>query len=329
MMISATTDNTLISGKDYYLQDHLGSPIRLLGDEGDMAQAFDEFGVPKITDSIGFNNPFGFTGYQTDTVSGLQYAQARYYNPVAGRFTAEDPLKDRLNWYGYCNANPINFIDPLGLFECDGTNWNFATDFSDSPINRALLDSIMSGTSGTLHFDFTDLTITASGGSTLGINPSPGNIADAGSHALNIANAVNIAPYVVSAPRYAAPGSRAAINAPPTSALGTASRVAGGASVVLDVGMGVHGNVQNSALPAVIAVDAGIDLAFSLGGLGTAAGSSAAAGKVFGPKGKAIAGFLGGMSYLYATDVLPAVDEKTIREWSREQIHDFTGVNGW
>jgi len=109
-----TWGNSLISGKDYYLQDHLGSPIRLLGDSSEAAQAFDEFGVPKFENT---GQPFGFTGYQTDAVSGLQYAQARYYNPAAGRFTAEDPIKDRLNWYGYCNANPINFIDPLGL--CD------------------------------------------------------------------------------------------------------------------------------------------------------------------------------------------------------------------
>jgi len=64
-------------------------------------------------------NPFGFTGYQTDTVSGLQYAQARYYNPMAGRFTAEDLIKDGFNWYSYCANNPAKFIDPLGLWGKD------------------------------------------------------------------------------------------------------------------------------------------------------------------------------------------------------------------
>jgi len=80
--------------------------------------AYDEFGVPEVAASVqGFNNPFGFTGYQTDKISELYYAQARYYSPANGRFFAEDPIKDRLNWYGYCNANPVAFIDPTGLAE--------------------------------------------------------------------------------------------------------------------------------------------------------------------------------------------------------------------
>ena len=111
-----TWGNSLLAGSGtnifYYLQDHLGSPIRLLGDEGNIAQVFDEFGVTKFENDT---QPFGFTGYQWDKVSGLQYAQARYYSPVLGRFGAEDPIKDRINWYDYCGGNPINFIDPDGL----------------------------------------------------------------------------------------------------------------------------------------------------------------------------------------------------------------------
>jgi len=107
-------------GGFHYLQDHLGSSIRLVGAENTAPMAYDEFGVPEVTTSNasslqGFNNPFGFTGYQTDKISNLYYAQARYYNPTAGRFFAKDPIKDKLNWYGYCNSNPVNFLDPAGL----------------------------------------------------------------------------------------------------------------------------------------------------------------------------------------------------------------------
>jgi len=63
-----------------------------------------------------FENPFGFTGYQLDDITDMHYAQARYYAPKAGRFMAEDPIHDRLNWYGYCNSNPLTFVDPTGLF---------------------------------------------------------------------------------------------------------------------------------------------------------------------------------------------------------------------
>ncbi len=33
---------------------------------------------------------------------------------MVGRFTSVDPAKDGLNWYAYCNGNPVNFIDPSG-----------------------------------------------------------------------------------------------------------------------------------------------------------------------------------------------------------------------
>ena len=34
----------------------------------------------------------GYTGYEKDSESGLDFAQARYYNAVHGRFTSVDPL---------------------------------------------------------------------------------------------------------------------------------------------------------------------------------------------------------------------------------------------
>ena len=113
--------NGLIAAKGqdefYYLQDHLGSPVRLLGKNQEDVLGFDEFGVPTTEPNV--NQPFGFTGYQFDSVSGLQYAQARFYSPILGRFSAEDPIKDQFNWYDYCIANPIKFIDPSGLMVPD------------------------------------------------------------------------------------------------------------------------------------------------------------------------------------------------------------------
>ena len=116
-LLSANTANdTPKTSSFHYLHDHLGSPIRLLGtDNNDTTLAYDEFGVPDVTGNTqAFHNPFSFTGYQTDSISGLYYAQARYYDPIAGRFGAEDLIKDQFNWYGYCNGNPINQVDPDG-----------------------------------------------------------------------------------------------------------------------------------------------------------------------------------------------------------------------
>ena len=107
----------------HYLNDHLGSPIRLLGNNGDIGDsdpfAYDVFGKQIATPSV--VQPFGFTGYQTDAVSGMQYAQARYYDPAMARFVSEDILKGlvaeplSLNQYNYALSNPLKFIDLDGL----------------------------------------------------------------------------------------------------------------------------------------------------------------------------------------------------------------------
>ncbi len=39
------------------------------------------------------------------------------YDSSVGAFVSEDPIKDGLNWYVYCGADPVNFVDPLGLAE--------------------------------------------------------------------------------------------------------------------------------------------------------------------------------------------------------------------
>jgi len=135
------------SGKDnadsfHYLQDHLGSPIRLLGgDDTDTALAYDEFGVPTVEASGNMHNPFGFTGYQTDYVSGMDYAQARYYDSGLGRFGAEDLIKDGLNWYAYCHNDPIGYFDPTGLIECDGGAGRYAIPNNSRPATRAVLNT--------------------------------------------------------------------------------------------------------------------------------------------------------------------------------------------
>jgi len=44
----------------------------------------------------------------------------RKYDPETGRFISEDPTGDGLNWYVYCNNDPVNYTDPSGF----GTVWN-------------------------------------------------------------------------------------------------------------------------------------------------------------------------------------------------------------
>ena len=146
---SFTWGNELIAADDMlYLQDHLGSPIRLIHN-WQTPLAYDAFGVMTVGMTPNVRQPFGFTGYEVDSVSGLSYAQARYYSPEQGRFTAEDTAHDGTNWYGYCHANPLRFVDKDGLtaltpdliMDTRGSDWIGAGDampVRSSPAGRTL-----------------------------------------------------------------------------------------------------------------------------------------------------------------------------------------------
>jgi RHS repeat-associated protein len=65
-----------------------------------------------------------FTGKERDSETGLDSMGARYYGNVLGRFMTTDPLGERLadpqtlNKYAYVRNNPVNLIDPTGLYTC-------------------------------------------------------------------------------------------------------------------------------------------------------------------------------------------------------------------
>ena len=76
-----------------------------------------------------------------DEGNGLLYMRARYYDPEVGRFISKDPIgfAGGLNLYGYAGSNPINFVDPLGLFW--GEAGNLFSGFGDT-LSRDLLLSL-------------------------------------------------------------------------------------------------------------------------------------------------------------------------------------------
>nr|WP_252730798.1 RHS repeat-associated core domain-containing protein [Colwellia sp. E2M01] len=65
----------------------------------------------------------GYTGHKFDTDLGLSYMQARYYDPVIGRFYSNDPIGFRdihsFNRYAYANNNPYKYVDPDGKLSVD------------------------------------------------------------------------------------------------------------------------------------------------------------------------------------------------------------------
>ncbi len=117
---------------NYLTMDHLGSARITTGAGGGIVSRkdFSAFGEKTITaqrtEGLGYAPDEvrqDYTGYQKDAESGLEFAQARYYNSQHGRFTSVDPLaasgtiKDpqTFNRYSYSLNNPYKFTDPLGL----------------------------------------------------------------------------------------------------------------------------------------------------------------------------------------------------------------------
>jgi len=104
----------------YYLQDELGSPVRLLYQNGEVKESYgyDEFGQERYQTR---SQPFGYTGYQQDPESKTYFAQARYYQPETGRFLSQDIIPGcksaplMMNRYSYCYNHPTGLVDRNGM----------------------------------------------------------------------------------------------------------------------------------------------------------------------------------------------------------------------
>ncbi len=101
----------------YFLQNHLGSTVKLTNSSGSVTESnsYDSFGRPTNTS---FSTRYQFTGREYNSFSGLQYSRARFYDPQIGRFISEDPIGfagGDVNLYAYVRNNPLKFRDPTGL----------------------------------------------------------------------------------------------------------------------------------------------------------------------------------------------------------------------
>ena len=104
--------------RNYYLQDELGSPLRIEDSAGNLRESYGygAFGED-LYQNQGEIQPFGYTGYQRDEIAGTYYAQAREYLAENGRFAGQDlivgfmDLPFSMNRYSYCFNAPMVLVD--------------------------------------------------------------------------------------------------------------------------------------------------------------------------------------------------------------------------
>ncbi len=76
---------------------------------------------------------YNFTGQRLDSMTGLIYDNARYYDPVSGRFTRADTVQTNttgMDPYAYVGDNPETWVDPTGLMvaQADSADGSPAVD---------------------------------------------------------------------------------------------------------------------------------------------------------------------------------------------------------
>jgi|GEM_PF-3688565 len=131
---------TLYREAFWLVSDRLGTPRMIVNKSGSLAGVKrhdylpfgEEIGGPQVALLGGRTTAQGytgdsvrqhFTGYEADSETGLNFAQARYQSSVQGRFTSVDPLgasatvlnPQSFNRYTYVLNDPTNLTDPNGM----------------------------------------------------------------------------------------------------------------------------------------------------------------------------------------------------------------------
>jgi len=133
----------------YFVNDGLGSVLGATSSSGALSSdaglmRYGDYGQ-QVGRVAALPTSDGYTGYELDDYTGLNYARNRYYDDGTGTFLSLDPFPTDhqdvlgLHRYLYTQANPINNTDPLGLFnwatntvEAGDTLWGIARSIGAS-----------------------------------------------------------------------------------------------------------------------------------------------------------------------------------------------------
>ena len=148
----------------YYHNDLQGSPVATSDENG--AELWRENYKPygETLTSSNNDNKIGYAGHNADKPTGLIYMQARYYDPIVGRFMGVDPVgfSERnihsFNRFAYANNNPYKYVDPNGKYadlaiEAISISLgavSFAQNISEGNYGAAAVDAVGLAIDGTL-----------------------------------------------------------------------------------------------------------------------------------------------------------------------------------
>lgn len=114
------------AGLEYHHPDRLGTRLVTDGTGQKITEQVTlPYGTALASESSGTPTKRRFTSYDRGTSTRLDYAINRYYSSWQGRFTQVDPIgmgasrledPQSLNLYAYCGNDPVNCVDPDGLF---------------------------------------------------------------------------------------------------------------------------------------------------------------------------------------------------------------------
>lgn len=143
--IIASKNDDVIDNIVYYTSNNIGSTVMLTNNSGNKLNEYmyTPYGELWVSKDYSVENSSSntlvsrlFTGQQFDKETGLYYYNARYYDPQVGSFLKPDPAMDGLNHYSYCNANPVNYVDPTGLIWVENGDGTHTPTHKDDTIGQ-------------------------------------------------------------------------------------------------------------------------------------------------------------------------------------------------
>lgn len=128
----AVVDNTIngsvtTSLVNYVTADQLGTPRAVTDGTGTVIWSWayqgNPFGEQQPSSSTGYVLNLRYPGQYYDAETGTNYNVFRTFEPSAARYLQPDPtgFDGGIGLFAYVGGNPLNYIDPLGLSDSEGT----------------------------------------------------------------------------------------------------------------------------------------------------------------------------------------------------------------